>query len=681
MASDESNEKEEDFFDNMRDTLRNYCSLTVDDISENDLLMAYPIQTELKQLSKRYKDPTLIGHGGMKEIFKVTDLKASQSLAMAKLKKEAGRESTESFLREARLTACLQHPNIISIYDLGFDENESPYFTMELLTGKNLHTIINNKSLTHAQLVEVFNKVCDAVAYAHSRQIIHLDLKPDNIQVGEYGEVHLCDWGLAKILTDDDDMDIDDDLDPNILNHATINGRIKGSPGYMAPEQAIAYGDKDIRSDLYSMGAILYTIFTGQSPIQGKTIDTLLEKTKEAQIIPIVNFPNIPQSIQAIITKSLSKEKKDRYQSIQELKTDLDKYLHGFATTAEDAGFLKQLQLLILRNKKALAVIFLILTFISVTLYTSFQRVKNERELAISAKNEAITQKNVAESNFKLFREEQKLTENLRYEMSQLFNEITDSEDLSSAKRKISLLSEGLKHETKKKKIDAMHKKMALLHFVIQQFHEAKNSFDQCKNIQNYQRIYNACNWGINKLEGRQKLNDTEIAQLLALISVPSNFDLIKAFYAKHITFYRQKNTRPEEYLPLAKLMLNVTNNMWDKDKHKDLPYFKAGVLKLNNQPYHTFKLAPYDLNILEPLHIHTLDISHTGFFEFHQLHFLKLDKLNLAGCKINTFSQQRVTILKDIGVKKLTYDSRYLSSEEVLLMKANFDSTDLAEK
>lgn len=678
MASTENDTNEEKFFDNIRDTLRNYCSMTLNDISEEDLQMAYPIQTELKQLSQRYKNPELIGRGGMKEVFKVTDLKASQNIAMAKLKKEAGRESTESFLREARLTACLQHPNIISIYDLGFDEHDSPYFTMELLGGKNLHEIISESSLNRNQLLDIFNKVCDAVAYAHSRQILHLDLKPDNIQIGNYGEVHVCDWGLAKILTEDDDMEIDEDLDPNILNHATIHGRIKGSPGYMAPEQATPYGDKDIRSDIYALGAILYTIFTGESPIKGETIDTLLEKTKNAEITPISKFTDVPKSIQAIVNKSLSKEKSDRYQSVQNLKADLDKYIHGFATLAENAGFITQLQLLVQRNKKELSIICLILIFIAITLFTSFERIKEEREQAIAAKNEALKQKNIAEENFELLQEEQRISRELRDEISLLFREITESDDLSSAKRKIELLNEGIRRETKFKKKDAMLKKKAVLHFILQEFPEAVNSFSAAQKVRGYDKILEGAKWAANLTKDNKMLDEIQIGELLYQIGNANYLEIMKAFYGTHIQNYADKNTSSKDFLLSSTVMLNALNNLWDKKRHEHKLSLEDGVLKLPPKNYHTFSLKEYRVNIFQKLDFHTLDLSYTSFFEFIQLRGLKFKKLIIVGCRTNPFDTSRVTMLKEANVEEIVLDSDYISKVELDLLKNHFRTIDV---
>ncbi|MCM8536886.1 MAG: serine/threonine protein kinase [Lentisphaeraceae bacterium] len=681
MPHEETPTNHESFYTNMQSSMQSFYDLSLSDIGEEDLTLAYPIQTELKQLFLRYKDAKLIGSGGIKEIYKVRDLKADNTVAMAKLKKEAGRESVESFLREARLTACLQHPNIISIYDLGFDENESPYFTMELLSGKNLHQIIKNNTLSKSQLIDIFNKICDAVSYAHSRQIIHLDLKPDNIQVGEFGEVHLCDWGLAKIITDEDELQIDEDLDPNILNHATINGRIKGSPGYMAPEQAVAYGNKDKRTDTYALGAILYTIFTGESPIQGETIDTLLEKTKEAKITPISDFPNIPKSIQAIIGKSLSKNPDERYQNVHEIKRDLEKFTSGFATEAENAGFLTQLQLLVLRNTKSIAVILLIIAIIGITIFTSFQRIENERFGAVRAKNEALKQKKIAENNFDLLLKEQQLSESLRNETSELLREITNSEDLSSAQRKINLLLEGIKREKNQKVKDAMLSKTALLYFVIQKWNEAKETFDKCVKVKTYNRIYDAATWASKHLGSQTKSSDKDIAEVLSRINHFGNLEIMKALYAKHVKFYRDESNTPEDYLSIASIMLNALNNMWDKERQTQALTYKDGVLKLAQQPYQTFLIKDYELNIFAPLPLTELDLSYTSFFEYFQIRDLRLKKLNIAGCNANTFNHQRLQILQKMGVTQVVSDSRYMTPKEISILKENFEFTDLAPK
>ena len=274
----------ETFFSELNDSLTSYCHVDLETISAEELATAFPIQQDLKQLHQPYEKIELIGEGGMKQIFSYRDLKSDRLVAMAKLRKEAGAEAVERFLREARLTASLQHPNIIPVYDLGL-EGDSPYFTMELLQGQGLDQLLkkseSNKELKsntarEQELLAIFNKVCDAIAYSHSLGILHLDLKPENIHIGDFGEVYVCDWGIAKILNEDEEAAQTRDIDADILNHVTIEGQTKGTPGFMAPEQVQGYGDKDTRTDIYALGALLYCLMTGKPPIEAESLDELL---------------------------------------------------------------------------------------------------------------------------------------------------------------------------------------------------------------------------------------------------------------------------------------------------------------------------------------------------------------------------------------------------------------------
>ena len=167
----------------------------------------------------RYQESKIVDQGGMKKIIKTTDSLTSRSVAKALLIDYEDEDKVERFLKEARLTAALEHPNIIPVYDIGFDEKEGPYFIMKLVGGRNFATILkslssknsaespaSSESFSLQDLMDIFLKICDAVAYAHSKGIVHLDLKPENIQIGEYGEVLVCDWGLAKILDEPDQI-------------------------------------------------------------------------------------------------------------------------------------------------------------------------------------------------------------------------------------------------------------------------------------------------------------------------------------------------------------------------------------------------------------------------------------------------------------------------------------------
>ena len=179
--------------------------------------------------NERYENLGSLASGGMKKIVKVKDLNTGKILAKAILNDESS-QAKELFLRETDIMSELSHPNIVNLHDLGEDDH-GPWFTMELLNGRNLADIDETKPLI--ELLDIYLKVCDAIIYAHSKNIIHLDIKPENIIVGEFGEVCLCDWGVAKIIGSEDTLG----YEKYFSNDQTLHGEIKGTPGFMAPEQ------------------------------------------------------------------------------------------------------------------------------------------------------------------------------------------------------------------------------------------------------------------------------------------------------------------------------------------------------------------------------------------------------------------------------------------------------------
>lgn len=317
--------------------LSSFCDDDFDDPWENS-----ESKVPLSSFSERYTQKELIATGGMKEIYKVYDTKMNRYIAMAQLIPDSPEELCEKFLDEATLTASLEHPNIISVYDLGVNEKLDPYFTMELKVGKSLDDIISHASSPLEELLEIFLKICDAISYAHSNQVIHLDLKPDNIQVGQHGEVQVCDWGLSRKLSE-------------VQKQNTING----TPGYMAPEQSIKGETLDYKSDVFALGALLYSLLTGTRPIEGG-VNTVLNTTVNKKIpSPLERFPNknISESLDAVVRKAMAQKKEDRYPNVDELRKEVQNYLTGRSTQAENAGFVKELKLFIKRNKQVCLVV------------------------------------------------------------------------------------------------------------------------------------------------------------------------------------------------------------------------------------------------------------------------------------------------------------------------------------
>jgi len=201
-----------------------------------------------------------------------------------------------------------------------------------------------------SERLDIFLKVCDAITYAHSRDVIHLDLKPANIQVGHYGEVLVCDWGLGKLLGGTDEIDDDVLLNPDLLSEMTVYGQIKGTPGYMAPEQ-IRGEDRDKRTDIYALGALLYAVLTCRPPVDGDT-DAMLQAAVSGDIVPPTERGSgVPESLSAVVTKAMALEPSDRYPSVTDLISDVRAFLGGYSPVAHEGGMSNECLLFYRRNR------------------------------------------------------------------------------------------------------------------------------------------------------------------------------------------------------------------------------------------------------------------------------------------------------------------------------------------
>ncbi|MCM8539180.1 MAG: serine/threonine protein kinase, partial [Lentisphaeraceae bacterium] len=277
----------------------------------------------------RYTDMEEIGEGVVKKINRVLDLTSGRLVAMAVPQKNLSKEQLQRFLEEARLTASLEHSNIMQVYDLGFNQEGNPYFTMKLCSSQKFTDLIADTSTSLFQLLDIFLRVCDAVSYAHNAGAVHRDIKPENILLGNFGEVLLCDWGSAQILPG------------SILENEV--GQLskpltKGSPGFMAPEQSTA-DSPSTSQDIYTLGAILYQILTRKAP------------EPDNKLRPSEIRSEIPSGLEAVCLKAMSQNPEDRYQSVDDLRKEIKAWLSGYATQAEDAPFHKQLKLMIVRHK------------------------------------------------------------------------------------------------------------------------------------------------------------------------------------------------------------------------------------------------------------------------------------------------------------------------------------------
>lgn len=372
-------------------------------LSEDDAVVKdSPLLSELVSISQRYSPRQEINQGGQKKILACVDDTTKRELAMAVLHDAKKVSAIESFIREARIAASLEHPNIVPVYDLGVNEQSEPFFTMKRLGGKNLQEILDQPAhgLSQDQLLEVLLKVCDAVEYAHSRGIVHLDLKPANIQVDEYGQVLVCDWGLARQLengavegeAEQQGVTVSGSEGPLQVGES-VDGRIKGSPGFMSPEQMdTTLGARTLRTDIYALGAILYAILCGESPNGSESLDTVVERTLSGQLTaPRALRPenNIPASLSAVSMKALAPKPADRYASVQQLSAEIRAFTRGFVTEAEGASIVTIL-LKCVKRHRSLSVVVLMsaVTILSLVIFFIL-RLSTEKDMAESARRDA----------------------------------------------------------------------------------------------------------------------------------------------------------------------------------------------------------------------------------------------------------------------------------------------------
>lgn len=317
----------------------------------------------------KYKFRKSIACGGMKMVLEVRDMDTMRDVAMAVLPDADKRPPSDilRFVQEARLTASLEHPNIVPVHDIGIDSNGSPYFTMKLLRGRTLAALLLAlqegdpevvRDYPLERLLRIFLQICSGVAFAHSKEVLHLDLKPENIQLGDFGEVLIMDWGLAKMIgktTTAEQYQVEKASSQQYASPAmTLDGMMKGTPGYMAPEQAAGQNTaKDQRTDIYALGAILYAMLTLQPPIAIKSVDEMVQDTLCGAIIPPrerVPEREIPAALEAVVMKAMSFYPADRYEAVSEIRHEVTAFLGGFATKAERASTARKILLLLKRH-------------------------------------------------------------------------------------------------------------------------------------------------------------------------------------------------------------------------------------------------------------------------------------------------------------------------------------------
>jgi eukaryotic-like serine/threonine-protein kinase len=257
-----------------------------------------------------------VARGGMGVVFCAWQRSLNRQVAIKMMLagEFASPEFVKRFRQEATAAASLQHPNIVAIHEVGEYEGQY-YFSMDFVEGKNLSELVKSGPLSPRQAARYLKSIAEAIHYAHQKGILHRDLKPSNILIDPLDQPRVTDFGLAKQFNSESEL--------------TLTGQTLGSPAYIAPEQAFGrVSEVDARSDIYSLGAVLYHLITGRPPFQGQTLHQVLLQTQSVEPVPPRRLnPGVPDDLQTICLKCLEKNPAKRYETARELGEDLGRFL------------------------------------------------------------------------------------------------------------------------------------------------------------------------------------------------------------------------------------------------------------------------------------------------------------------------------------------------------------------
>ncbi len=294
----------------------------------------------------RYRVLGELGRGAQGCVYEVRDSDCGRTVAL-KVLHERRTESRHlsRFFHEAQVTAQLEHPAIVPVHDVNCLPGGTLFYTMKRIHGQDLATYMATRhgdQQGRFELLQIFDRICGAVAFAHDRGVIHRDLKPRNIMIGDYGEVLVVDWGLAKIMGHSDVVSLRSQAGVSASasddSERTKLGNAVGTPAFMSPEQAMGLNEQvDPRSDIYALGVILYNMMAGCSPYRRGSGDAVMMQVARGdwtRLDDICSAHEVPPPLVSIIHKAMALEQDDRYQDVATLQRDLQHYLAGLAVSA-----------------------------------------------------------------------------------------------------------------------------------------------------------------------------------------------------------------------------------------------------------------------------------------------------------------------------------------------------------
>jgi WD40 repeat protein len=321
--------------------------------------------------------------GGMGRVLRAEDRRLRRPVAVKELIDNHA-VARQRFLREAELTARLQHPSIVPVYEAGFWPDGRPFYAMKFITGRSLRELIADGGTLEARLTLLPHvvAVADAINYAHSHGIVHRDLKPTNVVVGEFGETMVVDWGLGKDLAKGADATDTSVAAPSAPPLETVSGEVVGTPAFMAPEQA-AGEPVDERADIYAVGAILYNVLCGEPPYVGANGAEVLSRVGSSDPLPVeTREPSVPRDLVAIVTRAMARDRTRRYRTMRELATDLKRFQTGQLVSARSYSRRVLLVRFLRRHARILVPAALFALLAAIVGAVSVRRIVSERRVA-----------------------------------------------------------------------------------------------------------------------------------------------------------------------------------------------------------------------------------------------------------------------------------------------------------
>jgi tetratricopeptide (TPR) repeat protein len=370
----------------------------------------------------RYSPLRFHDQGGLGRVFVARDDELGREVALKRIREDrtGAPSQVERFRREGEITGRLEHPGVVPVYGLGIDGAGVPYYAMRFIRGTTLRAAIEDfhtcrqansagfDSLMFRQLLSRFIATCNVVAFAHSRSVVHRDIKPANVMLGEYGETLVVDWGLAKVLGQDDQLPLDGeetlDRPTNPSADSTEIGEVLGTPAFMSPEQAHGqWSEVGPASDVFSLGSVLYQVLTGEPPYRGKSALEVVDRAQRCDYRPPRQVqPAVPPALNAICLRAMKPTPSMRYSSAQALAADLELWLADEPVSAYREPWTTRAGRWIRRHRMMVATAAGVLPLLVIaSIIFAWNSERHRRDIE-RERSEAVVARNDAEENFRL---------------------------------------------------------------------------------------------------------------------------------------------------------------------------------------------------------------------------------------------------------------------------------------